>query len=134
MTDQWQSGAIRDTQTGRGRYDLLPPRAIHRVAQRFELGARHYGDRNWERGMPVSRCICSALRHLFALLRGDKAEDHAAAAAWNVLAAMELADRAAEGLIDAQYADLPAAAAGDQSEPTHHPGGDAGATPATGTT
>lgn len=52
---EFQTGSIRDTREGKGRYDLLPPHAIFRLAKHFENGAKKYGDRNWEKGQPLSR-------------------------------------------------------------------------------
>lgn len=79
------TGSVRDTRAGKGRYDLLPCYAIKRIAQHYENGAKKYGDRNWEKGQPLTRYLDSALRHLFQVLEGKTDEDHAAAAAWNIL-------------------------------------------------
>jgi hypothetical protein len=78
------TGSVRDTQEGKGRYDLLPPYAIYRLARHFENGAKKYGDRNWEKGQPLSRYLGSAMRHLFRYLGGSRDEDHLAAVMWNV--------------------------------------------------
>jgi hypothetical protein len=91
---QFATGAVRDRQTGKGRFDLLPPLAMIRLARHFEKGAAKYGDRNWERGIPLSRFLDSALRHLFSYMSGRDDEDHLVAAAWNLLAAMETEERA----------------------------------------
>jgi hypothetical protein len=61
----------------------LSPLAVHRLARHFENGARKYDDRNWEKGIPLSRFIDSGLRHLLKLMLGKTEEDHAAAAEWN---------------------------------------------------
>lgn len=82
------TGAIRSDATGKGRYDLLPPRALRRVAVVYEKGASQKGDRNWERGIPRSRLFSSALRHTFQALEGETDEDHLAHAVWNLLALM----------------------------------------------
>jgi hypothetical protein len=82
------SGATRDLAIGKGRYDLLPPTAIARVARRYQEGGNIYGDRNWERGMPLHVFIDSALRHIFLTLAGDDQEDHMAAVVWNILGFM----------------------------------------------
>ena len=66
---QFVTGAVRDRQAGKGRFDLLPALAVTRLARHFEKGAAKYGDRNWEQGIPLSRFLDSALRHLFAYLR-----------------------------------------------------------------
>ncbi|HUS51203.1 MAG TPA: dATP/dGTP diphosphohydrolase domain-containing protein, partial [Candidatus Paceibacterota bacterium] len=59
----FDTGSRRDTRDGKGRYDLLPVRAIKRLAKHYENGAKKYGDRNWEKGQPLSRYLDSALRH-----------------------------------------------------------------------
>lgn len=46
------------------------------------------GDRNWEKGIPFSRYIDSAKRHLNKFVMGMEDEDHLAAAAWNIFAIM----------------------------------------------
>ena len=85
---EFESGAVRDVQEGKGRLDLLPACAILRVARHFEAGAKKYSDRNWEKGIPVHSFIDSALRHLMKYLDGQNDEDHLCAAAWNLLCAM----------------------------------------------
>ena len=82
---EFESGAVRDVQEGKGRLDLLPACAILRVARHFEAGAKKYDDRNWEKGIPVHSFIDSALRHLMKYLDGQDDEDHLCAAAWNCL-------------------------------------------------
>jgi hypothetical protein len=86
---EYATGAVRDRQRGKGRYDLLPPKSIDRIAKHFENGATKYGDRNWEKGIDVSDFIDSALRHTFKYLDGLNDEDHLAAAAWNLLCAIQ---------------------------------------------
>lgn len=39
--------AIREPSTGKGRYDLVSPFAMRRLAQHYENGAQKYADRNW---------------------------------------------------------------------------------------
>ena len=56
--------AIREPSTGKGRFDLVTPFGIMRLAKWYELGAKKYADRNWEKVMHFSRYIYSAMRHL----------------------------------------------------------------------
>jgi hypothetical protein len=84
----FDSGAKRSDRTGKGRFDLISPVALRRLAIRYEHGAIQKGDRNWEGGFEISRCIDSTLRHLNQYREGDRVEDHLAAAAWNLFAAM----------------------------------------------
>ena len=90
----------------KGRFDLLSPVAQMRLARWTQRGAEKYADRNWEKGMPFSVFIDSAMRHINAYLaiklaarQGkadlpydplDRGEDHLAAAAWNLCALMQM--------------------------------------------
>lgn len=80
--------AEREPTDGKGRYDLITPFGIRRLAIWYELGAKKYADRNWEKGMPFSRYIDAAKRHLDKYIMGMTDEDHLAAAAWNILSIM----------------------------------------------
>jgi hypothetical protein len=96
MTDQlrkFDTGAQRNDATGKGRYDLIPPDALRRLAIRYEEGAAKHGERNWEKGIPESSLMDSAIRHLFCHLSGMGDEDHLAAAAWNIFAAMHFEEK-----------------------------------------
>lgn len=84
----FESGALREPATGKGRFDLVSPFGLRRIAMWYELGALKYAERNWEKGIPMSRCVDSAMRHLNKFLMGMTDEDHLAAAAWNVIAIM----------------------------------------------
>lgn len=77
-------GGERESASGKGRFDLLPMCAIRRLAQHYENGAKKYATRNWERGLPLSRFIDSAFRHLGDFMEGDRSEDHLAAILWNI--------------------------------------------------
>ena len=85
---KWSTGAQRDTEDGKGRYDLLPAGPIHRVAQLYQRGAVKYDDWNWTKGIPSSRFLSSLLRHAFQYLRGDRSEDHLAAVVFNAFGLM----------------------------------------------
>jgi hypothetical protein len=82
------TGAVRDVRSGKGRYDLMSFLALHRIAGVYERGAAKYDDRNWEQGIPISRNIDSALRHVSQYMLGEDDEDHLAQAAWNLIAAL----------------------------------------------
>lgn len=94
--------AIREPSVGKGRYDLLTPFGIRRLAEWYELGSQKYADRNWEKGMPFSRYIDSAKRHIDKFVMGMEDEDHLAAAAWNILAIMHH-----EELGQSEFDDMP---------------------------
>ena len=124
---EFNTGAVRDIQEGKGRCDLLPLDVIAElyqepvfyriynftvdgntmwlyealaltmpkfgnystmfleVAIHFEEGAKKYGDRNWQKGIPAHCYIDSAVRHYLKHLRGDDDEPHNRAFVWNIL-------------------------------------------------
>ena len=85
----FETGAVRDSAAGKGRYDLLPWAAIHALAQHCERGAIHYGARNVDKGIPQSSLIDSGLRHLSLYIQGDSEPYHLVAALWNIAWACE---------------------------------------------
>lgn len=86
--ETFENGAWRDTQVGKGRYDLIPYDCLERVAVHYENGARKYGDHNWQKGMKSTRYFSSAIRHLSKYMLGSRDEDHLSAAIWNIMAIM----------------------------------------------
>lgn len=132
---EFETGAVRDIQQGKGRCDLLPldvvsalivnrpflvrdsilfelygfvssgdvlhletalktfatiafkniPDMLLETAVHFEEGAVKYGEMNWQKGLPVSCYIDSAVRHYLKFLRGDDDERHDRAFAWNLI-------------------------------------------------
>jgi hypothetical protein len=79
--------AMREVVQGKGRYDLISPFAIKRLAIVLEKGAVKYDDRNWEKGgIKFSRYIDSAMRHLNQYVMGMRDEDHLAQAMYNIMA------------------------------------------------
>lgn len=100
------TGAQRDCEQDKGRYDLLPCRALQRIARHFEKGAKKYDARNWEKGMSISRYLDSALRHAFGYMEGKDDEDHLVAAAWNLLCALDTESRIKEGVLPKDLMDL----------------------------
>lgn len=103
----FSTGAQRDGNKNKGRYDLIPPEALRRVALRYQNGAVVYGERNWEKGMPLSQFLDSAIRHCYAILQGDFSEDHAAAAAWNLCSFMATQERIDLGQLPSKLDNLP---------------------------
>lgn len=81
---EFESGAVRDMHTGKGRFDLLPMCVLIRLAKHYEAGALKYSDRNWEKGIPAHSFADSAMRHLVKYLDGWDDEDHLIAAIWNL--------------------------------------------------
>lgn len=86
--ESFTSGAVRDNGTEKGRFDLLVTQAMFRDTLHLERGANKYSERNYEKGMPISRCLDAALRHLTKYMAGWNDEDHLAAARWNIAAIM----------------------------------------------
>jgi hypothetical protein len=92
---QWSTGAVRDDDDGKPRYDLIPALALRRVAHRFADGAKKYGEDNWQKGIPRAQILASAMRHLEAWrcnVEGRERiddEDHLAAVTWGMLVLMQ---------------------------------------------
>ena len=131
---QFDTGAVRDMQEGKGRCDLMPLEVVAKllgkkspedeilhdianflefgattylyhaldefadmayggsketmfleVAKHFEDGAKKYGENNWQKGLPPSCYIDSAMRHYLKYRRGDDDEPHNRAFVWNIM-------------------------------------------------
>ncbi len=98
--EEFSSGAKRDTQDGKPRFDLIPPRPMRRLAQLYARGAEKYGESNWTKGMPLSRYQSSMERHLDQWKDGEKDEDHLIAAIWNAFAIIHFEDTDWNDLFD----------------------------------
>lgn len=103
----FDGGGVREATVGKGRFDLLPPEAITRLAQHYENGAKKYADRNWEKGLPLSRFIDSAFRHLMQFMAGDRTEDHLAAILWNISGYIWTEKKIMEGVLPESLRDVP---------------------------
>ena len=89
----YQTGAQRDTDDDKPRYELLPVLPLMRVAHHYGLGAKKYDDDNWRKGFPWRRVLGSLYRHAFAFARGEDDEDHLAAVVFNAMALMEYQEK-----------------------------------------
>lgn len=58
--------------TGKLRFDLIPPEAENAMAEILTVGAAKYGDRNWEKGISNDRLLAAVRRHLNAWQLGEK--------------------------------------------------------------
>ncbi|HPK52810.1 MAG TPA: DUF5664 domain-containing protein [Smithellaceae bacterium] len=58
------------------------------VSAHYESGCHKYGDRNWEKGIPLHCYIDSGVRHYLKYLRGDMDEPHDRAFVWNLMCAI----------------------------------------------
>jgi len=81
---EFGTGAVRDIQENKGRFDLLPSDAVRQLARVMETGCKKYGDRNWEAGILLRRYLDSAMRHLFSFCAGMEDEPHLPMAMWNI--------------------------------------------------
>lgn len=94
--EQTEFGAKRESNQGRGRFDLLPYEAIEALAKWYEEGAKKYAERNWEQGISVKDCINRMIRHALKAGNGWTDEDHLAAVMWNAAAAITMMQRKPE--------------------------------------
>ena len=83
---EFASGAVRDMAADKERPDLISPYALMRVGRWLGMGARRYGERNWEKGIPMSACYASLMRHALKWAIGRRDEDHMAAVIFNAQA------------------------------------------------
>ena len=103
----FETGAQRDTQAGKTRPDLISPVFLDRLGIVLAKGGEHYGERNWEKGMPLSRILASAMRHLIQTIDGLEDEDHPAQCAWNMMAYIHTLHRIRAGSLPTELDDLP---------------------------
>ena len=97
VRQEFKGGGMRDSQTGKPRFDLLLPehvpykdQMLTRWAKHMAAGAERYEDRNWEQFSDweaYDRAKASAFRHFMQWMNGEQDEDHAAAIFFNVMAA-----------------------------------------------
>jgi len=79
------SGAVRDTTENKTRPDLFSPLAMERIGEWLRLGSIKYGEHNYMKGIPISRCFQSLYRHLLKYQQNDRTEDNMAAIAANAM-------------------------------------------------
>ena len=103
----FKTGSVRDTREGKGRFDLISPIALKRLAQHYENGGNKYDDRNWEKGQPLASYLDSAIRHLIEFQEGLRDEDHLAAAAWNIFSIIHTEEMISRGVLPKELNDLP---------------------------
>jgi|ERR1019366_1164511 hypothetical protein len=99
--EQFDSGMVRDIQTGKPRYDLIDRNFLKRWAELMARGAEKYGEENWRQASgeaELKRFKASAIRHMYQWLDGDTTEDHAVAIAFNVAGAEMVKEKMKVGL------------------------------------
>jgi hypothetical protein len=97
---KFDGGAVRDTDDGKPRFDLIPPLAEQRTALHYSSGAKKYDEWNWAKGMPYSRFLASMKRHIASFERGESDEDHLAAVVFNANAIMHFQECGRDDLDD----------------------------------
>lgn len=81
------AGYLRDVVTDFMKGDGFPDlaTALLEVSKHLEEGALKYGENNWQKGIPESSYIDSAVRHYLKWLRMDDDERHDRAFVWNIM-------------------------------------------------
>ena len=79
--------------------------AMLEAAKQYEDGCQKYGERNWQKGIPVHCYIDSGVRHYLKVRRGDVDEPHERAFVWNMLGAIWTHENKPE-LIDLPFAGM----------------------------
>lgn len=115
--DVFVTGANRDVQVGKGRFDLAPPFSAMFLARVYETGCLKYGDRNWEKGIPINRYLDSAKRHIEKYQSGLRDEPHLSMAGWNISCALWTAAMVVLGLRPKELYDLPSHVSVEQPGP-----------------
>lgn len=109
---QFATGAVRDGGTGKGAFHLLPIFGVLAGALQMERGAIKYAPRNWEKGLPLSTFVNSAIGHILRHTAGFDDEPHLDAAIWNLMCLAETQQRIKHGLLPKTLDDLPKTWAG----------------------
>lgn len=113
-TYQSPTGAVRDSQSGKPRYDLVHPLFMKRLAGLLARGAAKYSERNWEKGQETGRTLASLLRHVYAYIEaaelgdGGDGEDHLAAIAFNAMSLMVAEEGILKGSLPLTLQTVPA--------------------------
>lgn len=92
MTKKTITGGGKKNDAAKLRHDLIPPDALNLLAHVYTLGAKKYGDRNWEDGIAFGRVIGAIKRHTSDFEAGQNLDPeghhHLASVAWGALALM----------------------------------------------
>lgn len=132
-TQKFNTGAQRDTQTGKKQYTLvenielavlrekanayemarfdttlIDPDWMNSVTGVLQNGTSKYGRDNWRKGIPFIRCIGSLYRHIAAFLAGEQDEDHLANASCNLMFLHWYDAQVRAGKLPAELDDRPA--------------------------
>lgn len=102
----FETGSVRDSRKGKGRFDLIPAYPLKRLAQLYERGAEKYADNNWQKGQNLANYLDSAMRHMNDYRDGDRSEDHLIAVAWNIFAYVWTERAIEQGKLPASLGDV----------------------------
>ncbi|MDR1493074.1 MAG: DUF5664 domain-containing protein [Planctomycetaceae bacterium] len=105
--ETFTTGAVRNTAENKPRPDLISPFAIERLAEWLRLGAIKYSERNWEKGIPLSRITASLYRHLLKFQQGINDEDHVAAILCNAMMIVHVQEMVRRGVLPPSLLDMP---------------------------
>lgn len=94
--EKFETGAIREHKDAKSRPDLISPYFLERLGFVLAHGARLYGERNWEKGIPDVSCEASLERHRLGYIMsklsgvtetiGKPEDDHLGQMAFNLMA------------------------------------------------
>ena len=84
----------RKDDSGKLRFDLIPPYPLEELARVYTIGANKYQDRNWEKGIKWGRIFAAMMRHAWAFWRGESydpkdGQHHLSSVAWCAFALLE---------------------------------------------
>lgn len=109
---KFSTGAVRDTATKKPMIHLISPFFLQDLGEHLRFACRDrkpkpYPMRNWEKGMSFSETLGSGLRHLIAIMAGDRSEDHTAAIGFCAMCIAHYRHEIAAGRMDPALDDLP---------------------------
>jgi hypothetical protein len=105
--EAFHGGAVRDAAEDKPRPDLVSPFAMERLGEWLRKGAEKYEDRNWEKGIPISRCMASLVRHVLKYQQGESSEDHMAAVMCNAMFILHMEEMVERSVLPMGLADMP---------------------------
>ena len=105
--ETFETGAVRDSDEGKPRPELISPFAIERLSHWLRMGAEKYAPRNWEKGLPISRSMSSLCRHLMKYQQGCTDEDHIAAILCNAMFIAHTEEMCKRGVLPKTLLDMP---------------------------
>jgi len=105
--ENFESGAMRDSDEAKVRPDLFSPLAMERIGEWLRLGSIKYGEHNYMKGIPISRCFQSLYRHLLKYQQNDRTEDNMAAIAVNAMMILHFEESIKRGLLPPSLLDMP---------------------------